>query len=89
MSGTPLPPALRAAFASDLRPVRPLASPARRALALLAWAPLAAAFVLGSALGALAAGDTAILHAGATRSRHALDGGGNLLVVRIDPAQAD
>ncbi|MBP7677248.1 MAG: DUF1109 family protein [Thermoanaerobaculia bacterium] len=46
MSGTPLPPALRAAVASDLRPVRPLASPARRALALLAWAPLAAAFVL-------------------------------------------
>lgn len=47
-----------------------------------------ARFADGSALGALAAGDTAILHAGATRSRHALDGGGTLLVVRIDPAQA-
>lgn len=46
MSGTPLPPALRAAVASDLRPVRPLASPARRAVALLAWAVLAAALVL-------------------------------------------
>ena len=46
MSGTPLPPALRAAVASDLRPVRPLASPARRALALLAWAAVAAALVL-------------------------------------------
>jgi hypothetical protein len=46
MSGTPLPPALRAAVASDPRPVRPLPSPARRALALLAWAPLAAALVL-------------------------------------------
>ncbi len=38
-----------------------------------------------SALGALAAGDTAILRADATRGRHALDGGGTLLVVRIDP----
>lgn len=46
MSPTPLPPALRAAVASDLRPVRPLASPARRALALLAWAAVAALLVL-------------------------------------------
>ena len=46
MSGTPLPPALRAAVARDLRPVRPLASPARRALVLLAWAAVAAILVL-------------------------------------------
>lgn len=46
MSGSQLPPALRAAVASDLRPVRPLASPARRALALLAWAAVAAILVL-------------------------------------------
>ena len=58
-----------------------------------AWALHLAAgharFADGSALGALAAGATAILHAaGAARSRHALDGGGTLLVVRIDPARA-
>lgn len=46
MSPTPLPPALRAAIEGDLRPVRPLASPARRALALLAWAAVAAILVL-------------------------------------------
>lgn len=46
MSNTPLPPALRAAIEGDLRPVRPLASPARRALALLAWAAVAAPLVL-------------------------------------------
>lgn len=47
-----------------------------------------ARFAGGSALGALAAGDTAILRAGTARTRHALDGGGTLLVVRIDPLQA-
>ena len=42
----PLPPALRRAVASDLAPVRPLRSPARRALPILAWAGLALALVV-------------------------------------------
>lgn len=43
---TPLPPELRRLVRTDLRPVRPLASPARRALVLLVWAPVAVALVL-------------------------------------------
>ncbi len=47
METTPrLPEALRRAVREDLRPVRPLASPARRALAVLAWAPAALAAVV-------------------------------------------
>ena len=46
---TPLPPELRRLVRSDLRPVRPLASPARRALVLLVWAPVAVALVLAIA----------------------------------------
>ncbi len=50
MSGSaPLPPDLRRLVRSDLRPVRPLAPPARRALVLLVWAPVAVAFVLAIA----------------------------------------
>ena len=50
-----------------------------------------ARFEGGSTLGQLSAGDTAILHGGATRVRHAIDGGGTLLVVRstaLVPEQA-
>ncbi len=42
------PESLRRAVAADLRPVRPLAPPARRALAVAAWAPIAAALVLAA-----------------------------------------
>ncbi len=45
---TPLPPELRRLARSDLRPVRPLAAPARRALVLLAWAPVAVALVVAT-----------------------------------------
>lgn len=45
----PLPPDLRRLVRSDLRPVRPLAAPAWRALVLLVWAPVAVAFVLAIA----------------------------------------
>lgn len=44
-----------------------------------------AGFAEASGLPSLAAGDTAILEAGATRLRHVLDGGGEALVVRIAP----
>ena len=44
MSAVHLPPALRAAIDADLRPVRPLARPGRRALALL---PLGIALLIG------------------------------------------
>lgn len=47
MSGAPpLPPTLRRAIADDRGPVRPLASPVRRALALLAWAAIAVPVLL-------------------------------------------
>lgn len=46
---TPLPLGLRHLVRSDLRPVRPMASPARRALVLLAWAPVTVALVLAIA----------------------------------------
>ena len=47
MAERPRPPQeLRRAIAADLRPVRPLRPPARRALAVAAWVPLAAALVL-------------------------------------------
>ncbi|MBK9374823.1 MAG: DUF1109 family protein [Holophagales bacterium] len=50
MNGSaPLPPELRRLVRDELRPVRPLASPARRALVLLVWAPVAVAFVLAFA----------------------------------------
>lgn len=39
--------------------------------------------------GALAQGDTALLHAGAGRTRYVLDGGGELLLIRIEPALGD
>lgn len=42
----PLPAALRRAVADDLRPVRPLAAPARRALVFVLWAALLAFLVL-------------------------------------------
>lgn len=46
MSGArPLPPELRELVRSEPRPVRPLAAPARRALVLLVWAPVAVALV--------------------------------------------
>ena len=38
-----------------------------------------------SGLPALAAADTAILQAGATRLRHVIDGGGEVLLLRVDP----
>jgi hypothetical protein len=41
-----LPDELRRAVAADLSPVKPLASPSRRALAAAAWVPLAALLVL-------------------------------------------
>lgn len=48
MNGAPpLPPELRRLVRSDLRSVRPLAAPARRALVLLVWAPVAVALVAG------------------------------------------
>ncbi|HYN40191.1 MAG TPA: NrsF family protein [Thermoanaerobaculia bacterium] len=50
MNGAPsLPPELRRFVRSDLRPVRPLAAPARRALVLLVWAPVAVALVVAIA----------------------------------------
>ena len=42
----PLPPALRRAVAADLAPVKPLPSPARRALPVAAWALLALGLLL-------------------------------------------
>lgn len=42
----PLPPALRRGVAPHLRPVRPLGSPTRRALPLLAWAAIALALLV-------------------------------------------
>ena len=47
--GPPLPPALRRIVRNDLRPVRPLAAPARRALVLAVWAPVAVALVVAIA----------------------------------------
>lgn len=44
-----------------------------------------ARFTGASGLPALVAGDTAVLQAGATRARHMLDGGGEVLLVRIEP----
>ncbi|MBK8596415.1 MAG: DUF1109 family protein [Holophagales bacterium] len=50
MNGAPqLPPELRRLVRDELRPVRPLAPPARRALVLLVWAPVAVALVLAIA----------------------------------------
>ena len=43
-----LPDELRRAVAADLSPVKPLASPSRRALAVAAWIPLAALLVLAA-----------------------------------------
>jgi len=45
-----------------------------------------ARFADDSGLPALAAADTAILQAGATRLRHVIDGGGDVLLLRMDPA---
>jgi len=42
---TPLPPELRRLVGREMRPVRPLAAPARRTLVLLVWAPVAVALV--------------------------------------------
>ena len=42
-----------------------------------------ARFADDSGLGALAAGDTAVLVAGEGRCRHVLDGGGEVLLVRV------
>lgn len=39
--------------------------------------------------GALTQGDTALLHAGAGRTRYVLDGGGEVLLIRIEPAHVD
>ena len=39
-----------------------------------------------SGLPRLQAGDTAVLQAGASRARHVLDGGGEVLLVRVEPA---
>ncbi|MEO6366011.1 MAG: HutD family protein [Luteimonas sp.] len=44
-----------------------------------------ARFADDSGLRALAAGDTAILQAGASRARHVLDGGGEALLMRLMP----
>ncbi len=44
-----------------------------------------AQFVDESGLSPLAAGDSAILQAGDTRLRHVLDGGGEVLLIRIEP----
>jgi len=44
-----------------------------------------ARFADDSGLPGLAAGDTAILTAGADRLRHVLDGGGEALLIRITP----
>ena len=50
MNGAPpLPPELRRLVRDELRPVRPLAPPARRALVLLVWAPVAVALVFAIA----------------------------------------
>jgi len=47
-----------------------------------------ARFADESGLPPLAAADTAILQAGAQRLRHVIDGGGEVLVIRIAPVQA-
>lgn len=44
-----------------------------------------ARFADESKLPQLAAGDTALLHAGDTRLRHVLDGGGDVLIMRMQP----
>lgn len=44
-----------------------------------------ARFADDSGLPMLAAGDTAILHAGASRARHVLEGGGEALLMRLTP----
>ena len=44
----PLPPGLRQLVRSDLRSVRPLAAPARRALVLFVWAPVAVVLVIAT-----------------------------------------
>lgn len=46
-----------------------------------------ARFADESGLPMLAAGDTAVLHAGRSRSRHVLDGGGEALLIRLTPLQ--
>jgi len=48
-----------------------------------------ARFADDSGLPPLAAGDTALLEAGATRLRHVLDGGGEALLIRVQPRGAD
>ncbi len=49
MNGAPsLPPELRRLVREDLRPLRPLPTPARRALVLLVWAPVAVGLVLAT-----------------------------------------
>lgn len=45
-------------------------------------------FADDSGLPALEAGDTAILQAGAARLRHVIEGGGELLLVRVSPRDA-
>ena len=47
-----------------------------------------ARFADDSGLGDLAAGDTAILESGGTRRRFVLDGGGELLLIRVRPVNA-
>lgn len=47
-----------------------------------------ARFAGDSGLGAMQMGDTAVLVADGKRTRHALDGGGELLLIRIEPLPA-
>jgi hypothetical protein len=44
-----------------------------------------ARFADDSGLPAMEAGDTAVLQAGSQRLRHVIEGGGELLVVRVQP----
>ena len=48
-----------------------------------------ARFADDSGLAPLEAGDTAVFEAGRHRLRHVLDGGGEALLVRVSPAQAE
>lgn len=48
----------------------------------------AAGFAADSALPPLAMGDTALLRAHGMRTRHALEGGGEALLIRLDPVAA-
>ena len=81
---------LRRAQRGDERAWRDLIDRYQRPVHALVWRLLAgrARFADDSGLPALEAGDTAILQAGAERLRHVVEGGGELLLVRVSPHHA-